>query len=299
MKLAVIGHGNVARALLALLRRKAAEHSFEVAGVHTRSNPAAANVDEFLNRCQADVLVELSTLNPATGEPASSHISAAFARGMHVVTANKGPIAHHYARLRDEARARLVGFRFEATVMDGAPVFNQVRKNLPGVRVTGFAGVLNSTSKLVIQAMEQGGTFESGVEEAQRMGVAEADASYDIDGWDSAAKTAALANVLLDARITPLDVQREGIRHVTPNLLKELNARGETIRLVSEAREDYYAVRCAVLKMGDTLAAVGGTSNLLLLHTDEMGTIGTLSIDPGVEQTAYGVYIDLMDLASA
>ena len=84
--------------------------------------------------------MELTTLNPATGQPAIDHIRSAFARGMHVVTANKGPIAHAYADLRDEAQRRGLMFRFEATVMDGAPVFNQVRNNLPGVQVMGFTG---------------------------------------------------------------------------------------------------------------------------------------------------------------
>jgi homoserine dehydrogenase len=74
-----------------------------------------------------------------------------------------------------------------------------LRNNLPGIKVLGFTGVLNSTSKLVVAAMARGLTLEEGVKEAQAMGVAEADASFDIDGWDSAAKAAALANVLMNA----------------------------------------------------------------------------------------------------
>ena len=82
--------------------------------------------------------------------------------------------------------------------MDGAPVFNMVRNCLPAVRVDGFTGVLNSTSKVVIDAMRDGLTMAEGIRRAQHMGIAEADASFDIDGWDSAAKGAALANVLMD-----------------------------------------------------------------------------------------------------
>ena len=108
--------------------------------------------------------------------------------------------------------------------MDGAPVFNLVRHTLPAVRVLGFTGALNSTSKIAIEAMRRGLSMEDGIEEARRMGVAEADAAYDIDGWDSAAKTAALANVLMDARVTPQQVSTRGIRRLTPERLLELAA---------------------------------------------------------------------------
>src|ERR1700744_372350 len=120
---------------------------------------ALASPQEFLNAAAADVAVELTTLNPSTGEPAISHIRAAFARGMHVVTANKGPLAHAFAALREEAARAGVAFRFESAVMDGAPVFNLWKESLPEVKVHGFTGVLNSTSKVIIETMEQGGTF--------------------------------------------------------------------------------------------------------------------------------------------
>ena len=316
MKLALIGYGNVGRALAALIRRKRSEFPFQILGIHTarhgtavhprglgrepRFGPAAASVEAFLDAARAEIAVELTTLNPVTGQPAIDHIKAAFARGMHVVTANKGPIAHAYASLHEEAARRNLLFRFEATVMDGAPVFNQVRNNLPGVKVLGFTGVLNSTSKIVIEAMEQGGTFEEGLDAARRLGIAEADASYDVEGWDSAAKTAALANVLMDARTNPQAIATRGITRLTPDRVRELNHTGKTVRLVSRARQTdrglSLRVRGEVLDKTDILASVRGTSNLLLLHTDLMGTVGTVSLSPGVEQTAYGVFIDLVDV---
>jgi homoserine dehydrogenase len=245
--------------------------------------------------------IEITTLNPATGEPALSHIRAAFARSLHVITANKGPIAHAYAQLTEEARRAGVEFRFESIVMDGAPVFNLVRHTLPGCKIRGFTGVLNSTSNVAIEAMRKGRTLAEGVEEAQRIGVAEADASYDIDGWDVAAKAAALANVLMDARVTPLDVDRRGIGRLTPEKLAELKRQGKTVRLIARARMVADAVklrvRAEVLEETDILASVHGTSNLILLDTDLMGTVGTVEINPGVEQTAYGIFSDVVDIA--
>ena len=318
VRVALIGYGGVGRALVRLLHEKRSVFPFRVVGIHTRHgtavNPAgrrpdaelgppAASVEEFLDRVPSDVMMEVTTLNPATGEPALSHIRAAFHRRRHVITANKGPLAHAYAALRDEARAAGVEFRFEATVMDGAPVFNTVRNNLPGVQVLGFTGVLNSTTKMVVEAMREGRLFEDGVAEARRLGIAEADASYDTDGWDSAAKTAVLANVLMDARMTPLDVDRRGIGRLTPERVRKLAAERKTVCLVSRARRTAAGirlrVRAEVLDDTDLLASVHGTSNLILFHTDLMGTIGTVSIAPGVAQTAYGVFSDLVDIAKS
>jgi homoserine dehydrogenase len=247
--------------------------------------------------------MELTTLSPSDGEPAISHIRYAFERNIHVVTANKGPIAHAYADLAAEARRRQVEFRFESTVMDGTPVFNNVRNNLPGVTINGFRGALNSTSKIVLEAMRRGLSIEDGIREAQRMGIAEADPWYDLDGWDAAAKAAALANVLMDARTTPQKVEREGLRGIGAAEPARVAKSGRSIQLVcSGERADgivRLSVRPEVLDQNDLLAASTGTSNMLLLDTDLMGTMGILSINPGVEQTAYGLFSDLVDVARA
>lgn len=313
MKLALIGFGNVGKSFAKLVERKRGEFPFSITGIHTARHgtaygglhfgPQAASFDEFLDRAQAEALVEITPLNPESGEPAISHIRAAFARGMHAVTANKGPIAHAYAVLRAEANRAGVQFRFESTVMDGAPVFNMVRNNLPGVKVTGFAGVLNSTTNVAIATMRMGQSMEQGIAEARRMGITEADATFDVDGWDSAVKAAALANVLMDARVSPLEVERRGIGRLTPERMSELALKGNTVRLVSRGRRTSSGVRlrvrAEVLEETDVLAAPIGTSNVILLHTDLMGTVGAICISPGVEQTAYGVFSDLVDIMRA
>lgn len=311
MRVALIGYGSVARAFAALVAEQQKRFPFRIAGAHTRRGtaygpvlefgPVAGSVGEFLDRAQAEVLVELSSLSPETGEPALTHIREAFARGMHVVTANKGPLAHAFGALRAEAAARGVEFRYESTVMDGSPVFNMVRNCLPGVKVLGFSGALNSTTKIILRAMEEGRTFEEGVAEARALGITEADPAYDVDGWDSAVKAAALANVLMDADVRPQDVERVGIGRLRAEDIRAARAAGEIYVLISRASiGDDGRVRMQVgperLAMSDTLATVQGTSNLLLLHTDLMGTVGTISIEPRVEQTAYGVLSDLVDI---
>ncbi len=315
----MIGHGNVGKAFSRLLEKKRSAYPFRIVGIHTARHgsafnnkglsltpefgEAAGSVGEFLDRARPDVAIEITTLNPESGEPAVGHIRAALQRNIHVITANKGPIAHQYASLREQARLAQVEFRFESTVMDGAPVFNMVRNNLPGVKILGFTGSLNSTSKLVIEAMARGRTMEEGIKEAQAMGVAEADAGFDIDGWDSAAKAAALANVLMDAGTTPQKVERQGIRAITTAEVVALAAEHKTVLLVSRGELDGNTVRLQVrpeiLPQSDLMATARGTSNLILFHTDLMGSVGTVAIQPGVEQTAYGLFSDLVDIAKS
>lgn len=317
MRVALIGYGRVGRAFARLLESKRAAYPFRIVGIHTARHgtaiderglpvepefgPPSPSVEEFLDRTRAEVMIEITPLEPATGEPAISHIRAAFARGMHVITANKGPVAHAYAALRREAAAAGVQFRFESTVMDGAPIFNLARYTLPAIQIQGFAGLLNSTTTVVLEAMEQGLSLDEGVERARQLGITEADAAHDLEGWDAAAKTAVLANVLMEAGVTPLQVWREGIQHWTPERLREAGAQGQVVRLVSRAKRTaggiHLQVRPEVLPRADPLAMVTGTSNLLLLETDLMGTIGILSLSPGVEQTAYGLFSDLVAVA--
>jgi homoserine dehydrogenase len=317
LRLALIGYGSVGKAFYRLLAQKHSVYPFRIVAIHTarhgtaydnRGLPAeptfgdpANSIDEFLDRARPDVGIEITTLNPDSGEPAISHIRSAFARGIHVITANKGPIAFAYWQLAAEARAAQVEFRFESTVMDGSPVFNKVRNNLPGIEILGFSGALNSTSKVVLAAMERGLSQSDGIAEARRLGVTEADVSYDLDGWDSAAKGAALANVLMDARTTPREVKREGIGTFSTEDVLRLANQGRTVVLVSRGERDGEKVRLdvrpEVLEPHDILWAAQGTSNVLLLRTDLMGTLATISVNPGVQQTAYGLFVDLVDIA--
>ncbi len=317
MRLALIGYGKVGRAFARLIEAKRSVFPFRITGIHTLRHgtaiglhglplepefqPAAESVDAFLAASRADIMVELTPLNPLSGEPAISHIRAAIARGMHVATANKGPVAFAYSAIKEEARRANLEFRHEAVTMDGAPVYNLVRNNLPGVKILGFSGALNSTTKVIVDLMLEGRTLEQGIIEAQRRGVAEADPWFDIDGWDSAAKAAALANVLMDARVTPAQVDRRGVGQLTPEKLLEIDRSGKRVVLVSRAKRVRdgvkLRVRAEVLDKSHLLASVSGTSNILLLETDLMGQLGVFALNPGLDQTAYGLFADIVDIA--
>jgi homoserine dehydrogenase len=243
------------------------------------------------------VVVETTTLQIEDGRPARDHVAAAIDAGCDVVTANKGPAAFAYAELADRARQAGVSFLFEGAVMDGVPIFNLVRETLPAVRILGFRGIVNSTTNHILTALEEGGAYEPALARMQADGIAEADPSLDVDGWDAAAKTAALANVWLDARITPYDVDRSGIGPAAAAAARDARARGHALRLVaSAARGARPSVRLMELPAGDLLAGMRGMSNALEIETDLLGRIAITQLDGGLTQTAYALLSDLITI---
>ena len=265
----------------------------------------AAALEWFARRDAADageiearVLVETTTLDVRSGEPALSHVRRAMAGGAHVITANKGPVAFAWAALAREAAARDLSFLFEGAVMDGIPIFSLVRETMPAVTVHGFRGVVNSTTNFMLSAMEEGRPFEAALAEMQAAGVAEADPSLDLDGWDAAAKAAALANVLLFAETTPLAVAREGLVTATAARARAALQAGRRLKLVAsaEGRGPGARVRVALeeLPANDPLAVLDGQANAIELDTTPLGRIVITQRDGGMEKTAYALLADLV-----
>ena len=261
---------------------------------------AVASALALINSCNADILLETTPLNAVDGEPATTHIRSALARGMHVITANKGPLAFAYSGLKSLAHKHGKSFRFEGTVMDGAPVFNLVESCLPAVTVLGFSGVLNSTTNLILTRMESGRSFEESLAEAKRLGIAEANSDHDIDGWDAAVKAVALANVLMNADARPASVAREGIRNIRVEDIREAALSGMAIRLVARGQRATDGVKLTVgaerVPLRSALGSARGTSNVLVLNTNLMGEIAIVETDPGVTQTAYALLTDIISI---
>jgi len=260
-----------------------------------------ATADARTRRMQHLVVVETTLLDIERGQPAIDHVMAALRGGAHVVTANKGPAAFAYREIVSVSEIERRRFLFEGAVMDGIPVFNLVRETLPAVDVLGFRGIINTTAHYILTAMEAGRTYGEALAEMQAEGIAEADPSYDVDGWDAAAKTAALVNVLMRGAVTPRSIDRTGIRGVTPDDLQNAVRRGTRIRLVASAarRDGQIAARVAPQEIdaSDPLAGLGGRQNLLVLDTDVLGSIGIQQLDGGLVQTAYALLSDLVSLA--
>jgi homoserine dehydrogenase len=247
------------------------------------------------------VMVETTPLAIGDGQPAIAHVEAAIHAGCDVVTANKGPVAFAYRRLRDQALGAGRSFLFEGAVMDGVPIFNLVRETMPALAFRGFRGVVNSTTNHILSALEDGEAFVPALARMQAEGIAEADPSLDVDGWDAAAKTAALANVLLDADLTPRDIDRTGIGPESAALALEARKRGHRLRLVATASRTADgqvsgSVKPEELPEDDLLARLHGKSNALILQTDLLGDIAIHQLGGDVTMTAYALLSDLVTL---
>jgi homoserine dehydrogenase len=246
------------------------------------------------------VVVEATVLDINSGQPAIEHIRAALASGAHVVSANKGPIAFAYRDLAALAASADRDLLFEGVVMDGIPVFNLVRETLPAVRVIGFRGIINSTTHHILTAMESGREFGDALAEMQAQGIAEADASMDVDGWDAAAKTAALINVLMNGDVTPRDIDRTGIAGVTGADVRAAEGRGQRLRLVASARLEgdraIGRVAPTLIAGDDLLARLTGAQNAIVLDTDVLGELAVVQLDSGLTQTAYALLSDLVTI---
>ena len=256
-----------------------------------------ANVREWLAAAHADVLFEASSLDRRSGQPAIDHLQAALESGAHAISANKGPVVHAYRELRELAAARRREFFFESAVMDGTPIFSMFPRCLPAVDLRGFRGILNSTTNVVLSEMEKGATLEAAVKRAQEIGVAETDPSDDLEGWDAAVKVAALAIVLMGAEIKLSDVEREGIRSLSPELVRATHSSGMRYKLVCSAERTANGVRARVrpekLPMADPLAQLQGTTSAIRFDTDVFG-LSIIEHKPGVIATAYGLFADFI-----
>ena len=339
IRFCMAGLGNVGKAFARLLLEKkeelAAEYGCELllTGVCTRSGGALINpgglsvekvlemnekknrfagcknfadcgVQEMISASGAELFLELTTLSAGGGEPAAGYIRQALSSGMHVITSNKGPEAWCFDELNALAEKNGRMFLYESSVMGGAPLFSLVRHSLRGNRVLAVKGILNATTNFLLAELEKGRSHEDAVKEAQRMGIAEADPSADINGLDGAAKICVLANVLMQAAVTPDMVYTESLAGVSAADIAAARENGCRIKYVCRAERDRDgAIKTSVkpesLSLSDPLANAGGASTAVPLYTDIAGELSVVHTDPGIMQTAYGVYSDLLTVAEA
>jgi len=333
-KLALLGFGNVGRYLGELLLRKQAELkeiydiTFSVVGLATGSkgraiNPAGLDLTkvlqavkagqtleqfssvpstdsiDFIKKSGADVLFENSPVNYATGQPAVDHIHTALELGMHVATANKGPVVHARHELKALAGSKGRQFFHESVVMDGVPIFVLFREALPAAKLISFRAILNSTTNLILSRMENGESFADAVMVAQKIGITETDPSGDIDGWDAAIKIAALSTVLMNISVKPADIDRTGIRGITSQMIAAAKADGKRYKLICTAERNGDTVRGKVapelIPMTSPFYSVEGTTSIIQFQTDVLGDLTLIETDPGPHTTAYGLLADFIN----
>ena len=259
---------------------------------------------DALEQAHADLLIELSPTNLQHGEPGLSAIAWSLANGMDVVTANKGPLVLSYQRLASLAAERGKSLLFSGAVAGGLPTVNIGRRDLAGARVLRVEGIFNTTTNYILLRMgEDGLSFEEALAEAQQAGVAEADPSLDIDGWDAANKLVIVANSVLGMPATLDDVSVEGIRGIRRDDLLRAKESGRAIKLLVTADPvaDHYklAVRPTELPLEHPLARLSKWQMGVVYTTDIMGAITAIIEDEGTTATAGAVLRDVIHTITA
>lgn len=267
----------------ATLERKATD------GTVGDADPQTALESEY------DVLVEATPTTLGDAQPGFDHAREAFATDRHVVLANKGPVAERYDELRELERDSEGSLLFEATVGGAIPVLSTIT-DVGTENVTAVRGVLNGTANFVLSRMAtEGLSYEHVLAEAQDLGVAEADPSFDVDGTDAALKCAILANVLFDGGYTIADADIEGIRDLPGSALELAAEDGWTIRLVGEVSPNGVSVGPRLVPENGTLA-VSGTRNIVQFETKHAGQLNISGRGAGGDETATAVLADVTRL---
>jgi homoserine dehydrogenase len=247
----------------------------------------------------ADVIVELIG---GSGGVAKAICETAIAAGRHVVTANKALVAHHGTALAKAAENAGVSFAYEAAVGGGIPIIKSLREGLVGNGRARVYGILNGTSNYILTAMREGGReFAEVLAEAQALGYAEADPSFDVDGIDTAHKLAILASVAFGCTVNFQAVHVEGIRYVSAVDIAFAEELGYRIKLLGIAKLTPAGVERRVhpcmVPLGAPIAHVEGVFNAIVADGDFVDTIMQVGRGAGERPTASAVVADIADIA--
>jgi homoserine dehydrogenase len=308
-RLAVLGVGAVGKSVVEL----AGEYGHEVVAVADSGSAAVdetgLNVATVLEQKAAegvvgdlapeaalesdyDVLVEATPTTLGDAEPGFSHVRAALEADQHVVLANKGPVAERYEDVCTLEAASAGSVRFEATVGGAIPALSTIEDLGPG-HVGAVRGVLNGTANFILSRMAaEGLDYEHVLAEAQDLGVAEADPSFDVEGTDAALKCVILANVLREGGYSLADAEVSGIEDIPGSALDLAAEDGRTIRLIGEVVGDTVRVGPRLLHEHGTLA-VSGTMNIVQIDTEHAGRLNISGRGAGGPETASAVLADV------
>ncbi|MDD5110992.1 MAG: homoserine dehydrogenase [Candidatus Altiarchaeota archaeon] len=250
---------------------------------------------DVLRSVGADIALELTPGNIKTGEPGLSHILSALDAGMHVVTSNKSPLAVAYQRIMRRAALRGREVRFEATVGGAIPLINLYQKTLQINEIRNIYGILNGTTNFILSKMEEESVdFSIALREAQELGYAETDCSYDVDGIDTAVKVVILSNAIMGRNVSLRDVNVTGIREINSETIELAKKHGSAIRLVGDVGRLEVSPRLIPMQHPLNIA---GALNAVMLETDVAGSITITGAGAGPRETASSILSDVIDLS--
>ncbi len=318
IRVALLGCGTVGTEVVRLLTDQAEDLTqrvgarVELAGIAVRRPNKHREVPEHLLTTDAAALVasdEVDVIVEVIGgiDPTRGLLLDALKAGKSVVTANKALLAEHGSDLFEAADSSGADLYFEAAVAGAIPLLRPLRESLAGDRITRVMGIVNGTTNFILSAMDATGAgYGETLEEASRLGYAEADPTADVDGFDAASKAAILASLAFHTRVTASDVYREGIRAVSAADIAAAKGLGRTVKLlaicervVSPSGQESVAVRVhpAMIPRTHPLASVNGAFNAVFVEADAAGEMMFYGQGAGGAPTASAVVGDLVAVA--
>lgn len=316
LRLGIAGLGTVGCALIQLLARQKdvlesrSGRQVSVTGVsaRTRGRDRGVSIDQFdwhddpvalATADNVDVFVEL--IGGDSG-PADLAVRAALESGKHVVTANKALLAKHGGDLAKLAEANNVSLNFEAAVAGGIPVIKSMREGLAGNQVERVSGILNGTCNYILTRMEEENlSFAACLDQAQQLGYAEADPTFDVEGYDTAHKLALLTSLAFGTEVNSDEIYVEGISSITPQDIQAASELGYRIRLLGVAQRLATGIEQRVhptmVPLEGPLAQITGVTNAVSIDADAVGNITMSGPGAGGDATASAVLGDIVDIA--
>ena len=250
----------------------------------------------LISKLGINICIEATPTNPKTGEPALSHIITALKVGIDVIASNKGPFYLYYDKIKKLAEKNNCYIKYEATVASCVPALS-IKNNLIGNSITHIKAILNGTCNYILSRMTaEGIPFDIALKEAQELGIAEADPSLDIDGWDAAGKLVILANELLQCSKSINEVNVRGITNITPQAIELAKSDGFVIKHLAIAEDNNLIVAPRLIEK-DSPLNISGTLNVIELKTDYAGPIVLMGRGAGGFEAASAILNDLIDIA--
>ncbi|MFH1721440.1 MAG: homoserine dehydrogenase [Candidatus Altiarchaeota archaeon] len=250
---------------------------------------------DVLESKPADIAVEMTPGDIKNGKPGIDHIVSALKNRMNVVTSNKSPLALKFQKLNRLAEKNGIHLKYEATVGGSIPIIKEGLQLKRSNRISEIQGVLNGTTNFILDKMaEEGVDLKVSLKEAQELGFAETDPTYDLEGIDTAAKVSILANSLLDKDVSYKDISVKGITDVTPEAIHLAKEHGYVIKLVGDVGQ--LSVSPRLVAKNHTLN-VKGALNAIMLDTDLAGQITFVGPGAGPKETSSAILSDIIDIS--
>ncbi len=318
LKIGIAGLGTVGSALVRILQERKEKlavtcgRPITITAVSARDRTRDRGIDmtttawfddpvELAAKADIDVFVELMG---GAGDPADAAVRAALSRGLHVVTANKALLARHGVELAKMAEEKGALLNFEAAVAGGIPVIKALRESLTGNTVSRVYGIMNGTCNYILTKMQREGlSFAECLKEAQRLGYAEADPAFDIEGNDTAHKLAILTTLAFGSQIAPDDIYLEGITNISIEDIRAAEDLGYRIKLLGVAQRTETGIEQRVhptmVPLDSVIAQVDGVTNAVAIESDILGELLMVGPGAGGNATASAVLGDIADIAKS